>query len=123
MKLRHAYITSVVRCAPPADKPTPDEIKACALHLAAEIRALPRLRTVVCLGRIAWNAYLACLLNANIIQKRSLYSFRHGAEYPIPNDTTLVGSYHPSLRNTNTGRLDAPMLHQVFTRARTLAGL
>ncbi len=123
LKLRHAYITSIVRCAPPADKPTPDEIRSCATHLRGEVDALRKLRVVVCLGKIAWDGYLAHLLAEGTIARRSAYSFSHGAEYTLPNGLHLLGSYHPSLRNTNTGRLDVAMFARVFAHARELAGL
>lgn len=121
MKLRHAYITSVVRCAPPGDKPTPTEIRNCSAHLSAEIGALPKVRVVVCLGKIAWDGYLAHLMLVGVIARRSLYKFGHGAEYVLPNGLVLLGSYHPSLRNTNTGRLDSVMFAKVFSRAREVA--
>ena len=123
LRLRHAWIASVVRCAPPGDKPTPQEIRNCAVHLAAEIDALPRVRVVVCLGKIAWDAFLAHLLAAGAIARRSDYRFAHAAEYTLPSGLRLLGSYHPSLRNTNTGRLDRAMFARVFVRARELAGL
>ncbi|WP_232298811.1 uracil-DNA glycosylase [Granulicella tundricola] len=123
LKLRHAWIASVVRCAPPGDKPTPQEVRNCSSHLAAEIAALPRIRTVVCLGKIAWDGYLAHLVNTGILQRRSPYVFGHEAEYILPNGLHLLGSYHPSLRNTNTGRLNATMFARVFVRARELSGL
>jgi uracil-DNA glycosylase family 4 len=123
LKLRHAYIASVVRCAPPGDKPTPTEVRACGTHLAAEMAALPRVRVVVCLGKIAWDGFLAQLVANGTIERRSAYRFTHGAEYSLPNGLHLLGSYHPSLRNTNTGRLDATMFARVFLRARELAGL
>jgi uracil-DNA glycosylase family 4 len=122
LRLRGAWIGSVVRCAPPGDKPTPQEVRNCAVHLAAEITALPRVRVVVCLGKIAWDGFLAHLLLAEGIARRSDYRFGHGAEYALPNGVHLLGSYHPSLRNTNTGRLDRPMFARVFVRARELAG-
>ena len=123
LKLRHAWIASVVRCAPPGDKPLPHEIRNCSQHLAGEVTALPRIRVVVCLGKIAWDGYLAHLLQLGVISRRSDYGFTHGAQYRLPNGLHLLGSYHPSLRNTNTGRLDRPMFTQVFLRARELAGL
>jgi uracil-DNA glycosylase len=123
LALRHAWIGSVVRCAPPGDKPAPQEIRNCSVHLAAEIAALKKLRVVVCLGKIAWDGYLAHLLNIGVINRRSDYHFAHGAEYALPNGLHLLGSYHPSLRNTNTGRLDRAMFSRVFVRARELAGL
>ena len=123
LKLRHAWIASVVRCAPPGDKPTPQEIRNCGSHLSAEIDALPRVRVVVCLGKIAWDGYLAYLLSTDVIQRRSDFRFSHGAEYILPSGLHLLGSYHPSLRNTNTGRLDRHMFTRIFVRARELAGL
>lgn len=123
LKLRHAWISSVVHCAPPGDKPLPQEIRNCAPHVASEIEALPRLRVVVCLGKIAFDGYLAYLLHTGVIARKSEYRFAHGAEYVLPNGLHLLASYHPSLRNTNTGRLDRPMFTRVFLRARELAGL
>jgi uracil-DNA glycosylase family 4 len=123
LRLRDAWIASVVRCAPPGDKPTPQEIRNCSAHLAAEIGTLPRVRVVVCLGKIAWDGYLAHLLLTGVIQRRSDYTFAHEAEYKLPNGLHLLGSYHPSLRNTNTGRLNSTMFARVFVRARELAGL
>jgi uracil-DNA glycosylase family 4 len=123
LRLRNAWIGSVVRCAPPGDKPTPQEIRNCAAHLTAEIKALPRVRVVVCLGKIAWDGFLAHLLLAGVIARRSDYRFAHAAEYALPNGLHLLGSYHPSLRNTNTGRLNRAMFSRVFVRARELAGL
>jgi uracil-DNA glycosylase family 4 len=123
LKLRHARIASVVRCAPPGDKPTPQEIRNCGMHLTREIGALPKVKVVVCLGKIAWDGFLAHLLLQGVIERRSDYRFAHGAEYRLPNGLTLLGSYHPSLRNTNTGRLNRAMFSRVFVRARELAGL
>lgn len=123
LMLRKLYITSVVRCAPPGDKPSPEEVRACGIHLKAEIAALKQVRVVVCLGKIAWDGYLAHLLAEGTIGRRSHYAFGHGAEYILPNGLTLLGSYHPSLRNTNTGRLDSVMFARVFGRARELAGM
>lgn len=123
LKLRHAWIGSVVRCAPPGDKPTPTEIRNCARHLTAEIGALARIKVVVCLGKIAFDGYLAHLLTAGTIERRSDYRFGHGAEYVLPTGLPLLAAYHPSLRNTNTGRLNATMFAKVFVRARELVGL
>lgn len=123
LRLRDAWIASVVRCAPPGDKPTPQEIRNCGVHLSAEIGALPRVRVVVCLGKIAWDGFLAHLLLAGTIARRSDYRFGHGAEYTLPSGLHLLGSYHPSLRNTNTGRLNRAMFARIFVRARELAGL
>lgn len=123
LKLRGMWISAVVRCAPPGDKPTPEEIRNCAPHLAHEIELLPRVKVVVCLGEVAWDGYLAHLLREGVIERRSAFLFGHGVEYRLPNGLTLLGSYHPSLRNTNTGKLNRAMLLRIFVRARKLAGL
>lgn len=123
LKLRHTRILSIVRCAPPADKPTPQEIRNCAPHLAREIDALPTVRVVLCLGKIAFDSYLSYLHQAGVISRKSAYKFTHAAEYTLPNGVRLLASYHPSLRNTNTGRLDRAMFLKIFMRARELAGL
>jgi uracil-DNA glycosylase family 4 len=123
LRLRDAWIASVVRCAPPGDKPTPAELRECSTHLAAEIEQLSRVRIVLCLGKIAFDGYLAYLVSRGIIERRSAYRFGHGAHYILPNGLHLLASYHPSLRNTNTGRLDRAMFTRIFIRARELAGL
>lgn len=123
LRLRDAWISSVVRCAPPGDKPTPEEIRSCANHLTEEMQALARVKVVVCLGKIAFDGYLAYLLGAGVIEKKSAYKFAHGAQYRLPNGVYLLASYHPSLRNTNTGLLDRAMFARIFLRARELAGL
>ena len=123
LKLRHTWIASVVRCAPPGDKPTPQEVRNCASHLAAEVEALPRVKVVVCLGKIAFDGYLAYLQQTGVIGRKSAYHFGHATEYILPNGLHLLNSYHPSLRNTNTGRLNSTMFAKIFIRARELAGL
>jgi uracil-DNA glycosylase family 4 len=123
LKLRHAWIASVVRCAPPGDKPLPQEIRNCGTHLAQEIQALPRVRVIVCLGKIAFDGYMAFLLQAGVIARKSDYRFSHGAGYLLANGLHLLATYHPSRRNTNTGRLNRVMFTHIFLRARELAGL
>jgi len=123
LRLREAWIASVVRCAPPKDKPTPQEVRNCSVHLTAELGQLSRLRVVVCLGKIAFDGYLAYLVSMGIIVRKSAYQFAHGSRYELPNGIYLLCSYHPSLRNTNTGRLDHAMFTRIFVQARALAGL
>src|SRR5438105_14099280 len=123
MTLNDLWITSVARCAPPGNKPTPEELRNCAPWMDAEMALLKNLRVVVCLGRIAFDGLLLReqRLGSNIL--RSRYNFLHGAEYSLPSGLTAIASYHPSLQNTNTGKLTRPMLLQIFNRARLLAGL
>ena len=123
LRLRDAWIASVVRCAPPGDKPQPEEIRNCREHLQHEMAALGRVRVVVALGKIAFDGYLAHLLHTGVIRSRSAYRFAHGAEFPMPHGLHLLATYHPSLRNTNTGRLNREMFARVFVRARELAQL
>lgn len=126
--LTGARITAVVRCAPPGNKPLPEEIANCAPYLDEEIAGLPELRAIVCLGRIAFDGVVAHLLRTGQIERRGELVFGHGVEYAIPGDAKrgkrwLLASYHPSLQNTNTGKLTPPMMLEVFRRARRLASL
>lgn len=121
MQLIGARITSVVRCAPPGNKPLLDELAACAPWLDEEIAALPQVRVIVCLGKIGFDGVVAHLLRTGQIDRRGALVFGHGVEYRIPGNRWLMASYHPSLQNTNTGKLTAPMMLKVFDRARRLA--
>ncbi|MGA3136483.1 MAG: uracil-DNA glycosylase [Terracidiphilus sp.] len=125
MKLTGLWISAVVRCAPPANKPTPEEQRNCAPWLDEEIRLLGNLRVVVCLGKIAFDGLLAHAQRggklAGQLRGRAGFSFRHGAEYALPGGLTVMASYHPSLQNTNTGRLTRPMFLGIFKRAGELA--
>jgi uracil-DNA glycosylase family 4 len=123
MRLTDLWISAVVRCAPPANKPTPEEQRNCAPWLDDEIRLLGNLRVVVCLGKIAFDGFLAHQMRIGHIPARAGFAFRHGAEYALPGGLTLLASYHPSLQNTNTGKLTRPMFLAVFNRARQLADL
>jgi uracil-DNA glycosylase family 4 len=123
MKLKDLWIASVVRCAPPANKPTPEEQRNCAPWLGQEMALLKDLRVVVCLGRIAFDGLLANMQRNGILPARSGFVFAHGAEYTLPGGLKVIASYHPSLQNTNTGKLTRPMFLAVFKQARKLAGL
>jgi uracil-DNA glycosylase family 4 len=123
MKLKDLWITSVVRCAPPANKPTPEEQRNCAPWLDQEIALLKNLRVIVCLGRIAFDGLLSHTQRSGGLPPRSGFAFAHGAEYALPSGLKVITSYHPSLQNTNTGKLTRPMFLGVFKQARKLAGL
>jgi uracil-DNA glycosylase len=110
MRLKDVLITSVGRCAPPGNKPTPEELQNCSVFLDEEMALLKRLRVVVCLGGIAWKGYLQHLRRAGYSEATSGLVFAHGAEYKLANGTWLLGSYHPSPQNTNTGRLTKQLL-------------
>jgi uracil-DNA glycosylase len=117
LKLTDAFISAAVRCAPPDNKPTPEEISSCLPHLGAELSALPRVRVVVALGKIAFDAYLQLLKSMGEIPKPRP-AFGHGSSDVLPRGIVLFGSYHPSRQNTNTGRLTPAMLSAVFRSAR-----
>jgi uracil-DNA glycosylase family 4 len=117
LSLRGAWVTAAVRCAPPANKPTPDEREACRPYLRRELALLTDLRVVVCLGAFGYD--VACGEFAVSPRPR----FAHGAEAATSRGVTLLCSFHPSQQNTFTGRLTEPMLDNVFARAVELAGL
>jgi len=122
MRLIGLWISAVVRCAPPGNKPTPQEQRNCAPWLDREIALLTQLRVVVCLGRIAFDGLLAWAQRTGETMPRPGFVFAHGAEYTLASGLTVMASYHPSLQNTNTGKLTRPMFRAVFDRARLLAG-
>jgi uracil-DNA glycosylase len=119
LALRDAFIAAAVRCAPPDNRPTPAEIAACRPHLTAEARALPRARIIVALGRIAFDAAWR-LLDERGIVVRPRPAFAHNVVHTA-GGYTVIGSYHPSRQNTNTGKLTAEMLAAVFETARRSA--
>jgi uracil-DNA glycosylase family 4 len=119
LRLRDAYITAAVRCAPPANKPLPQEFAHCREYLEREVLALGRIRVVVALGKLAFDVCLSILRDWKVISSRSDYRFFHGAVYEFPPPwPILIVSYHPSQRNTQTGKLTARMLLAIFRQAR-----
>ena len=120
MQLKDCWITSVVRCAPPENAPKRSELANCSSYLDQEIGLLHNLRVVVCLGRIAFDGYLEHLVRSGQCERKPRFKFSHGAEYALPNGRYLVASFHPSLQNTNTGKLTRPMLLNTFDRVRDL---
>ena len=119
LKLHDAFIAAAVRCAPPGNKPTPEEIANCLPHLNAEIAALPGVRVIVALGKIGFDAYLQ-LLKARGLVVRPRPQFAHRSVAVLPTGQTLIGCYHPSRQNTNTGKLTASMMSDVFRLARAM---
>ena len=115
------YITAAARCAPPGNKPLPEELANCAPFLERELEGLRDLRVTVALGRIGFEAYLNYLKRRNLIAGKREYEFRHGAEYALPDGPTLLASYHPSNQNTQTGKLTRPMFVEIFKAAAKLA--
>lgn len=124
LRIHGVYITAVVRCAPPANKPTREEIRNCRRYLEAELELLEDVRVVVALGRVAFETYLSILRDQGRISSRAAFPFGHNRLHRTGRgDPVLLSSYHPSQQNTLTGRLTLGMLRAVFQRARQLAGL
>jgi uracil-DNA glycosylase family 4 len=119
LELCGAYIAAAVRCAPPDNKPTPDERDRCLPFLSREMNALPRLRVVVVLGAFAYEALWKLLAARADVLPRPRPRFAHGLEV-VTERLTVLGCYHPSQQNTFTGRLTEPMLDAVLSRARAL---
>jgi uracil-DNA glycosylase family 4 len=122
LRLHDAYITAAARCAPPQNKPTPEEIANCAPFLDRELDGLRRVKVVVALGRIGFDAYLNYLKRGGVITSKKSYVFGHGKEYVMPDGRLLLASYHPSNQNTNTGKLTREMFTEIFRRAGRLIG-
>lgn len=123
LTLRSAYITAAARCAPPGNKPLPEELHNCRPFLERELDALRQVKVVVALGKIAFDTYLGIMKSRGVIASRAPFAFGHNCEYRIaPGQPVLLASYHPSQQNTSTGKLTEPMLLDVFRRARKLAG-
>ena len=116
LSLCDAYVTAVVRCAPPANRPTPAERDRCLPYLVRELELLEQVRVVVALGAFAWDGALRALRGLGAEVPRPRPRFGHGAEVVI-GDLTLLGCYHPSQQNTFTGRLTVQMLDRIFSRA------
>jgi len=118
LRIEDAFVTAAVRCAPPANKPTPRERDNCLPYAGEELALLSEVRVIVCLGGFAWDAALRVTASS----ARPRPKFGHGAEHELPDGRVLLGCYHPSQQNTFTGRLTEQMLDDVFARALALAG-
>jgi uracil-DNA glycosylase family 4 len=117
LMLTDAYIAAAVRCAPPDNKPTPEEIAACQPHLEAEIAQLPNVKVVVALGKIAFDVWWRILASRGC-GVRPRPAFGHGVIYKPAGSPIVIASYHPSRQNTNTGKLTPQMMASIFQKAR-----
>ena len=122
LTLRAVLITAAVRCAPPANQPTPDERDACSTWLEEEVAQLGRVRAVVALGGLAFGQVWR-LMGDHAARRPKRPRFAHLAEVGLAHHRTLLASYHPSQQNTFTGKLTEPMFDRVWTRAKELAGI
>ncbi len=117
--LKDAYIAAAVRCAPPDNKPTTEEIHACQPHLEAELAHLPNIRVVVALGKIAFEVWWKVAASKGVFMRRRPL-FGHGVICRPPGGPIVIASYHPSRQNTNTGKLTPQMMSDVFRKAAKL---
>jgi uracil-DNA glycosylase family 4 len=116
LRLEGAYVAAAVRCAPPGNKPTPEERDNCNPYLQRELALLDELRVMIPLGRFAYDALTVAL------RQRGRPAFGHGVEWAVPDGPTVICSFHPSQRNTFTSLLTLEMFDRIFRRARELAG-
>jgi len=121
LRLRDLYITAAVRCAPPANSPLPQELAECSQFLDREIEGLRKVKVVVALGKIGFDAYLNSWKRRGLLHNRARYLFKHGASYLLPDGKVLLASYHPSNQNTQTGKLTREMFVEIFKEAAKLA--
>jgi uracil-DNA glycosylase len=121
LQLKDLYITAAVRCAPPDNKPLPEELANCAPYLERELEGLKRLKVIVALGKIGFDAYLNYLQRRSLLSRKRDYLFQHGASYKMADGKTLLASYHPSNQNTQTGKLTRAMFLRIFKDAARLA--
>ena len=121
LQLKDMYITAAVRCAPPENKPLPQELANCAPYLERELQGLSRAKVVVALGKIAFDAYLNSQKRLGKLESKKGFIFQHAAKYKLPDGLTLLASYHPSNQNTQTGKLTHEMFLQIFKVAARLA--
>jgi uracil-DNA glycosylase family 4 len=120
LRLANCYIGASVRCAPPDNKPLPDEFANCRPYVIQELRTLASVRVVIALGKVAFDQYLKACRTCDLPPPRPTPQFTHGALYRLSWGVTLLGSFHPSQQNTFTGKLTKPMFHRIFQRARAL---
>jgi uracil-DNA glycosylase len=120
LRLRGALITAPLRCAPPQNRPTADELARCRPYLRADLASLGELRVVLALGRLAHGCVLGLLRDQGVARVRA--AFEHGASAELPGGVRLVDSYHVSQQNTFTGKLTPAMFDEVLARCKALAG-
>jgi uracil-DNA glycosylase len=122
LAVKNCLITAVLRCAPPGNKPLPEEVLNCRGYLQQELKLASHKRIIIALGQIAFAAFQKTWREMGQSLGNARLEFRHGGEWELPGGITLVSSYHPSQQNTQTGKLTRPMFHQIFRRALNLLG-
>jgi len=121
LRLHDAYMTAIVRCAPPKNKPTPKEVETCKRYWTEELRLLPNVKVILALGRVAFDTYVKFLKERGVDTRG--FMFRHGVVYKLPTPhPALAASYHPSRQNTQTGKLTKPMFDSVLRKIQRVIG-
>src|SRR3981081_692497 len=121
LELKNLYITAAVRCAPPDNKPLPQELAECSQFLDREVAGLENVKVVVALGKIGFDAYLNYLKRRGVLPRKPGYLFKHAHSYRLPDGKVLLASYHPSNQNTQTGKLTREMFLEIFKQAAKFA--
>ena len=119
LELNNLYLTTALKCVPPEDKPKPEELKTCFNFFREEINYLVKINTIVALGKIAFDACLNFYMQDYDL-KRKDFVFQHGTEYILPDGKILIGSYHPSPRNVNTGRIDENKMGRLLKKVKKI---
>ena len=119
LELRNLYLTTALKCVPPEDKPKPEELKTCFKFFKEEITYLNKINTIVALGKIAFDACLNFYMQDYNIKKKD-FIFQHGGKYYLPDNKILIGSYHPSPRNVNTGRIDKNKMVKLLNKVQKI---
>jgi uracil-DNA glycosylase family 4 len=117
LRLTACLVTAALRCAPPKNKPLPEELDNCRGYLRQELRLIQSKRVVVALGQVAFRSFLKALRENGEPVRGIKPEFRHGGEWVLPGGLILISSFHPSQQNTQTGKLTLPMFHAIFRRA------
>ena len=114
LRLEDAYVAALVRCAPPANKPTPDEARRCRPYLARELRLFPKLGAILALGKIAMDGVMGLMRDEGRVPRRKGFAFGHGVRHDLGDGLVLFASYHPSQQNTFTGKLTPASFDRVL---------
>ena len=121
LKLNSTYITNILKCVPPGDKPMNDELSACSNYFIKELDNLKDLKVIVALGKVAFDNCLKIYKKRFKIKKK--FQFKHGKKYLLPDNRSLIACYHPSPRNVNTRVVTSAMINQLFRKAKKIAKL
>ena len=119
LKLRSTYITNILKCVPPGDKPLNDELINCSNYFIKELDSLKKLKVIVALGKVAFDNCVKIYKKKYFLNQK--FEFKHGKKYLLPDNRILIASYHPSPRNVNTKVISAAMINQLFRKARIIS--